>query len=307
VVSVVVTIVDGGVALTRCLDALRSQKDAPAMEVLVPFDDSVPAMGPVASSFPGVRFIDLGTIRTTRPKTTGLGQHELFDRRRAAGLAAATGELVAILEDRGAPRAGWAAAFARLHRDRPHAVIGGAIENGSPRVLNRAVYFADFGRYQLPFQPRVSGFASDVNVCYKRAALEAVKSAWTGRYHEPVVHRALIRRGETIFLSPEPVVEQQRGELRLGALCQERISWGRLYGELRVRGTRWPGRLLRIASSPLVPAVVFVRLLGDRLIRRGTLLPFLAAAPYVALLVCAWSVGEATGYLVSRGDPARRV
>jgi hypothetical protein len=304
--SVVVTIVDGGAALARCLGALVTQKGAPPMEVLVPFDDSFPAE-PFTARFVGFTFLALGAIRTVHPITSALGQHELFDRRRAAGLAAARGELVAILEDRGVPHEDWAAAFSRLHEQHADAVIGGAIESGSDRVLNRAVFFCDFGRFQRPFRPAQSRVASDVNVCYKRAALQSVKSSWNGRYHEPIVHNRLLRAGETIFLSPEPVVEQIRDHLRLGAVCKERLAWGRLYAEIRRRWLNWPARLVLIAASPLLPAVILFRILRERVTRRTALSEVLAAVPCVLLLVCCWSVGEGLGYLLSRGGRATPV
>ena len=149
--SIVVTIVDGGAVLSRCLEALASQNDPPPMEVIVPYDDTVTGMAPVMARFEAFVFVSLGNLPAGAPKAGPGGQHELFDRRRAAGLAVANGDIVAILEDRGVPRSDWASAAARLHGELGHAVIGGAIENGLDRMLNWAVYFCDFGRYQLPF------------------------------------------------------------------------------------------------------------------------------------------------------------
>ncbi|MCL4864828.1 MAG: hypothetical protein KJZ47_02970, partial [Gemmatimonadales bacterium] len=93
--SVVVTIVEGGGALTRILGALRTQVGGPPLEVVVPHDASVGALDAERAAFPEVRFLELGVVATERPATTAAGQHELYDRRRAAGLAASRGELVA--------------------------------------------------------------------------------------------------------------------------------------------------------------------------------------------------------------------
>jgi hypothetical protein len=302
--SVVVTIVDGGLALARCLEALIAQEGAPGLEILVPFDESVPARSIPTARFPQVTFVPLGLIRTAYPVTTALGQHELFDRRRAAGLAAATGTLIAMIEDRGVPRRDWAATFTRLHAELPHAAIGGAIESGSPRVLNRAVYFCDFGRYQRPFDARSSRHASDINVCYKRAAIESIAPLWRSRYHEPTVHAALLERRDAIFLSPEPVVDQVRGDLCLSIVTKEQIGWGRLYASVRVRDVPWFERVARAGASPLLPALLFFRVLSDR-VRRRDVRTFWVAAPSVVWLLCAWSIGEAIGYVFSRGDRAR--
>jgi hypothetical protein len=186
--SVVVTIVDGAPALTDCLEALARQELAPPVEVIVPYDDSVSGIGEVRDRFGSVRFLPMGRIETSRPPESPAGQHELYDRRRSAGLLAATGEVVCILEDRGVPDPDWAAEVARLHEDLPHAVIGGAVECGVDAALNWAVYFCDFGRYQLPLEAGRRPYVTDVNISYKRKALESVRELWRDRYHETTVH-----------------------------------------------------------------------------------------------------------------------
>ncbi len=58
------------------------------------------------------------------------------------------------------------------HSNFPFAGIGGAIENGTNRLLNWAVYFYDLGRYQNPLEMAESPFASIVNISYKRSSLD---------------------------------------------------------------------------------------------------------------------------------------
>src|SRR5437867_7886412 len=60
--SVVVTVVEGGAALTRCLEALSAQRNAPAMEVIVPVDDTIHEVNELAPRFPDFHFVDMGTI-----------------------------------------------------------------------------------------------------------------------------------------------------------------------------------------------------------------------------------------------------
>jgi hypothetical protein len=293
--SVIVTIVDGGETLARCLDALVRQLDPPDLEILVPWDESVPGIDAIAPRFPDARFLALGAVATARPAATAGGQHELFDRRRAAGLAAARGALVAIVEDRGAPRPDWAQTMAALHERLPHAAIGGAIENGRDAPLNWAVYFCDFGRYHLPFAAGPRTWVSDVNIGYKRRALDATADLWRERYHETTVHWALQRAGETLYLSPELVVDQFRDHLRLGALLGERFAWGRLFAYTRAREIGAARRAALAALAPCLPALLFIRHARTQLAAptRGR---FLVASPLVLLLLAAWSLGEAAGY-----------
>ena len=155
ILSVVVTIVEGGEALRRFLGALRAQADGPPLEVIVPFDASAGSVAGLSREFPEYTFLDLGAVPTTRAPETASGQHELYDRRRAAGLAAARGDLVAILEDRGIPRPDWSRTAVRtarpssLRRDRRRDRAGGR----QPPVLGV------LGLRLFPVRPPVHGAA----------------------------------------------------------------------------------------------------------------------------------------------------
>jgi hypothetical protein len=311
VLSVVLTVVDGGNALRRCLAALLAQQDAPPLEIVIPIDSTLSShrwMSELRSAHDGapVRWLDLGTLPTTRPPMSATGQHELIDRRRAAGLAAARGELIAILEDRGVPEPTWAATAVRLHRELPYAAIGGAVETGQPGLLNRAVYFCDFGRYQRPFVAGPREYVSDVNVAYKRPALEQTHAIWRERYHEPLVHWALTQAGLTLFLSPDLAVVQIRDGLTLRRLIAERFAWGRLFGRIRSQHASLGRRLWWLAAAPVVPVVLFGRFLRDRLRKREPAAAIAAVGPAVALLLSAWAIGEAAGYLAAGSSRPKR-
>jgi hypothetical protein len=266
------------------------------MEIVVPYDETVGSVDSLAAQFPSVRFVAMGSVATRRPERSHAGQHELYDRRRARGLAEARGELIAILEDRGIPRPDWAQTLHDLH-ELPHSVIGGAIDNAVDRPLNWAVFFCDFGRYQLPLAPRPARFVSDINICYKRGALDSAQELWKDRYHETTVHWAMLRAGHTLFLDPRPVVEQRREALKLGALLRERFHWGRLFAYTRVRECGTARRIVLALASPLLPLALFVRTSATQLRKRTRLGRFLIAAPAVMLLLIAWSLGEAVGYV----------
>lgn len=297
--SVVVTIVDGGDALRRCLTALTAQT-TPALEVVLPWDDSIPEAPVIAAAFAGVRAVPLGRVHLDRPTDSWLGQHELFDRRRAAGLAAATGELIAILEDRSVPRPEWARHFADLHRRVTATTIGGGIDNGHDATLNWAVFFCDFGRYRPPFAPGPRAWVSDVNVCYKRRAIEMTRAVWRDRYHETSVHWALTSAGETLYLSDQPTVDQIRGPLRLGRLIRERFAWGRVFAYTRARQLSIGGRLVYAIAAPFLPALLFVRHLSREIKHGSRLGTFLRATPAMLVLLTAWSLGEFAGYATGR-------
>lgn len=296
--SVVVTIVEGGDALPRLLDALAAQRDPPPMEVLVPYDESVAEVRHLEPQYPGVRFLALGAVPTARPTHTAAGQHELYDRRRSAALRAARGELVAIVEDRGLPRADWARTAVILHQA-PCAVIGGAIEPAPARLVDWALHVTDYSRYSLPFASRTVDWVSDVNVVYKRRALEATRELWTERFHEPAVHWALQRDGEELRLDPALVVVHRRTPAPLGRLLGERWHWGRLFGAIRGRGLSPAKRFLLAAAAPVIPFLLLVRHARVQW-RRGDGGRFLLALPVLLLFLAVWTAGEAWGTLTTR-------
>lgn len=296
--SVVVTIVDGDEALARFLEAMTAQRGAPALEVLVPFDASLGSLATLRAAYPTVRWLDLGEVATARPITGAGGQHELYDRRRSAALRVATGDIVAILEDRGIPRPDWAATACRLHAE-PAAVIGGAIEPTPGRLLEWALHVCDFSRYVLPLAHGPAAWVSDVNVTYKRRALSATRHLWSDRFHEPAVHWELERRGETLLLSPDLVVEHRRRPKPIGRVLAERFHWGRLFGYIRAGELTGWRRTALVLSAPLVPVVVAWR--HARVWRRrGETARFVAALPIILALLVAWAIGEAIGTATGR-------
>lgn len=303
--SVVVTIVEGEPALSRCLEALAAQRDAPALEVLVPYDSTVPDVATLAARFPQFRFIDLGRLVGPGRRVDPFLEHELFDRRRAAGLAAAQSGLLAMLEDRGAPRADWAREMIEAHAVRKVAAVGGGVVNQAPGALRRALFLCDYGRHAPPFPEGPAAYLTDINICYRREALESVRDLWRDRYQETEVNWALLERGETLWLSAGPVVLHERGPAPLGRILGERVQWGRVFGVQR--GLRWPRPRTAAwaAAAVALPAILLVRqtrLLLSKGASAGEALPTIGA---LLTVLPAWSLGEAIGYLEAALGPRR--
>jgi hypothetical protein len=295
-----VTIVDGGHYLRDFLLAVMALEDPPPLEIIVPFDASIADTTLLGHEFPHVTFLDIGVIEPTRSIHSSGGQHQLYDRRRAHGLAAATGEIVAILEDRGHPSPDWANTLVRLHAEVKKNVIGGAIECHEPaNLMHWAFYVTDFGRYGRPFASGPATWVSDVNVSYTRKALADTRHLWSEHFHEMIVHRFLMGQGEDLYLSNELVVNHRRPPITLSKLLRERVEWGALFGYVRAMQFSAVERLLFIAGSPLIAPVLWIRH-GVTQARKGRGVRYLRALPYVILLTTAWTLGEIWGYITRR-------
>lgn len=303
--SVVVGVVDGGAQLERCLAALRAQRGAPPLEIIVPWDDTVGGMEALAARYPSVAFPAIGRIATLEPPDHPAALHERYDRRKAAGLRLATGDLVALLEDRSVPAPGWAAAAVRAHAERPNVVIGGVLEDGRGSLVSRADYLCDFYRYQPPQAAGPRAYVSSANLCYKRAALERTRDLWQESYYDLSVHWALQREGEALWLEPAMAVRQERGDgAGLGAIARERLAWGRRFAGRRAREAGGGARLRFLLQAPLVPVVLYARAL---LAQRGgrVVLRCLAAGPAMLAIFGAWGLGELLGSAAALGRRPR--
>jgi hypothetical protein len=288
--------------LRHCLRGLITQQDAPALEIVVPHLSGVTGLDQLADEFPAVRFLEVNDMSGGVPRGPYRDHH---DELRTRAIAVTSGDLVALLEDHEVPDPLWAAEVAAAHATSAHAAIGGAVENAIARPLNWAVCLSDFSYYLNPVPAGPSEMATDVNVSYKRGALEAVADVWRSRFHERLVHDALIAAGQTLALSPSIVVHQRRSDLTPGEALVERFVWGRSYAATRAEGWRPSLRLLYAAAATALPAVLVARIVRVLVTRRRLSPATLLSLPWVCLLLVAWSLGELTGYSSSRKSSVR--
>jgi hypothetical protein len=287
--------------LLGTLQALDAQEGAPSFEIIVPHHAEVDGLEEVRSRFPHAQLVCVADLRT--PPTRGAREHH--DELRARGLALARAPIVALLEDHGRPAPGWCAALVRAHA-KDYAAVGGPIENGVDRSLNWAVFFCDFGRYQLPVPEGPAPNASDANVSYKRAHLDAIADVWSKFFHETAVNGALRARGDVIAMAPDAVVYQHRLFLTLSGALRERYVWGRSYAAGRAKVAAPSRRVVLALLSPLLPLLLLSRM-ALTVRRKGRCSgAFVRALPTTALLLLAWSAGEMAGYATGRVRPAVR-
>lgn len=291
--SILITVVSGKQAVRRCLSALRPQVESVAAEIIVPYDDWSLDVGELKPEFPEVKFF---RIANSVAATVPAHQHRLYDLRRAAGLAQTKAGVIAMTEDHAVPAADWVSRILAAHQ-RPFAVIGGAIENGIDQPMNWALYYCDFGRYGSPLPAGEVEYVSDVNVSYKREALEAVRDVWHSEYHETTVHWTMKQRGIELRLDPALKVYQHRPPMTFANAFRERTEWGRVFAETRVAAIGFSQRMVYALTTPLLPAVLLARVAKHMLRQSRSLGQMAATLPLVAGLLFGWAWGEFLGYV----------
>ena len=299
-ISIIVTIVSGAKHLATGLNSLSEQEDCSQItrEVLVPFNQDDDEISALRAEFPTITF---HPMRLSVKGPTGLC-HEHFDELRAAGLRLAKGNIVAILEDHEIPAPDWCKKIMDAHNNLDHAAIGGAVENDIDTAINWATYFFDFGRYQNPLPEGPSPFLTDVNVAYKRRALEKTRNIWENGFHEPAVHGELLATGETLWLAPDIIVYQHRSDLNLPYVLKERFVWGRYFSGNRIKGARLAKRIAYCVASLAVPAIILTKRFRDILSKNRHVETFVKALPVTIILILSWSIGEFVGYFTGRAS-----
>ena len=297
--SVIVTLVGGESFLRRCLCSLVAQIKTCSIEVIVPYDSTAEGIDSLKREFPQVTFSDMGAVDTEAAPGSPAATLEIYDRRISKGLHVARGEILAVLQDYSLPDPDWCDQVIHAHR-LPYGAIGGAVEHGGGGSLNWAVYFLDFGRYQLPLLEGPVERLTDVNVSYKRAALESVRELWTDQYRELSVNGALAQKGYVLWQRPQIVVRQDRGKLSFCHLASERFFWGKLFGSIRTREISPLARLLYITVSPVIPLILLGRTAIKVFTTRRNRVRFIMSLPQHAAMTLFWCLGEFMGYLNTR-------
>lgn len=304
--TVVVAVIAGGKdTMESCLNALGEAAEGIRMECLVPFDARLDGVEDLEKEFPWATFIDSRDDVLT--EEFGSDSREHHDILRATGLRRATAPVIALLEDHGTPDKGWCRAVLRSHRESDASAVGGAVENGMDRLLNWAVYYCDFGRYQNPVPNGDVEFASDSNVSYKRDSLLGVKQQWLEAFHETSVNWEIRRRGGRLRLNPEMVVYQTRRTLRFVPALKERFVWGRSFAGTRAAEVTALRRLMFAALSFVLPFLLTARIVIQGLRKGRHVGKLLRALPLIFLLQIFWALGEFVGYVTGRAERARRV
>lgn len=286
--------------LDACLQALGRQPSASLFEIVVPYHPSLRGIQALKMRYPQVIFLEVTDLKTYTGRS---GSREHHDELRARGLAAARGEVVALIEDHGIVAPDWSTKLLEAHAGTA-ASVGGAIENGVDRPLNWAVYFCDFLRYQNPLVAGETWLVSDANVAYKRTALESIRPIWREIFHESSVTAALRARGQQIALAPDAILHQHRQGLRLGSALKERNVWGRSYAATRAGLAPLSKRIFWASFAPALPALMMARMSLMAWEKRRTFGAFLTALPLTCALVLSWSCGEWVGYMTGRANSA---
>jgi glycosyltransferase involved in cell wall biosynthesis len=214
---------------------------------------------------------------------------------RSLGLAAADGDIVALTEDHCVVAPDWVAQLVSAQR-RGADVVGGAMDNAQrERAIDWAAYFAEYGLFaprggSLGGGPLLTG----ANVAYSRKVVRDVVTWARDGEWENVAHERLLARGSTLQFLRTAAVYQNKN-YRFWDFCRDRYEHGRDYARRRLVDEGGWRRLAYAPGAAVLPFLLTLRVARAMAQHHGR--AFLRALPITFAFLCAWSLGEAVGYI----------
>src|SRR5215469_14843945 len=288
--SIVIAAWNGLLSLERCLRSLKTDGEAPDIEVIVVTNFDAAEM--LKTQFPYVQHV-AASSHTTVPvlRTTGVFQ--------------AGGEIVALAEDHCTFGDGWCSEVKKAHQ-LPYSVIGGPVENASgERALDWAVYFYDYGRFMLPSPAAVVEVLPGNNVSFKRSILQELEPSLRAGFFEAAIKHELEKRELVLYLAPSVVVYHCK-HYKVGKAIRQCYHLARAFAGKRVLNTLWIKRAALVLGSLALPMLLPGRIVTRTVRKRRHIKELVRSLPYLLTLLTSWSFGEFCGYCAGEGSSASK-
>lgn len=288
--SVVIAAVNEPGLLRNCLRALERQGPEIEIVVVTRFPGAAEA---VAAEFPRARVLS--------------GAGLTIPQMRAKGFRQARAPLLAVLEDHTDPVPGWSEALRRGH-EAGAAVVGGSVTNGSFSAVDWAAFLIEYHEHMTPIPEGPARSLPGNNCSYRREALEACGDVLDRGLWETFLHEALARRGFGFRCeNGAEVVHAKHFSLR--HFAEQRWHLARSYAGMRANGYSIGRRLFYAAATPLLPAILTLRIARGVAARpgRGYAGIFLRMLPLIVLFLVIGSLAELVGCLAGEGNSTEKV
>lgn len=289
-ISIVIAARNAAAVIAECLSALCSQDGVGGTEIILA-DGSVDGTAEVVRRrFPAVRVLHFAD-RCTIPELRG------------AGIAAARGPIVALIDPYCIVGKRWLPELLALHTRRPEPAIGGAVElrpAGAGGTAQWAAFFSEYAAFMPPVREGPAPELAGGNIAYKRRALGDPSELAREGFWKPFVNARLRTEGQGLWIAASLPVGLRK-PVPFREFFRSRYHHGRCFGAMRaVRATRLE-TCWRALTVPALPFVALWR--GARAVwpKRRRRVEFLMSMPLLLLLHGSWAWGEFCGYLRGPG------
>jgi hypothetical protein len=291
--TVIIPAVNTLLDLAGSLEALDAQRNDVQLEAIV-----VNRLGATVSEamprlFPWARVVEVSR-ETTIPQM------------RAAGIHAATGKAVAIIEDHVQVPRGWA----RQMLDAVSAgnrIVGGAVENtATGTLMDWSAFLCEYSHLMPPVQGGTVSWLTGNNTIYPKAILDAHADVVNAGQWENYWHDRLRAAGVELHCRPDIVVGHKK-HYTFAEYMSQRYLYARSYAGARVAGQGVARRVAYGFAAFALPPLLLYRTV-TRIARKKRHLGILAKSiPLISAFVISWGAGEVVGYFLGPGDSLAKV
>ncbi len=294
--SVVIASGAGGEFLFRLLDALRPQVESEGCEVVVGDRVGGATAERLAGDFRWVTVVPVGRGAD--------GRKPSVPQLRAAAVARASGEVVAVIEEHCRPPAGWLRAIQESFQPDDAAIGGPILDDGWKRRRDWVVLFSEYHNYLPPWPDGPRPLLNGANAAYRRTLLEKHRDLLTAGYWEVVLHPRLAQEGRMRGLQRLGV--HKTGPFDYGYYLRQRFLLSRVWGAMQREKVSAAKRAFYLVAAPLFPFLLLARI-AARAAKSPYLGQFLATLPLLVPVAVAYVLGEWSGYAFGFGNALEEV
>lgn len=292
--SVIIACVNGLPTIGECLAAIVEQKCQFDFEIIVVDRTGDETVDYIRRSFPLVNLITLGEPR---------GIPEM----RAIGMERAAGEFLVITEDHCIAPENWLAEIVKAHDETGGALLGGAVENGSPaRLVDWAVFLCEYSSFMPPIVAGETEFVTGNNTSYSRAVIDLADEDTKKNYWEYFLHAELKQKGIKFFAAPSLVVSHKK-EFGFFYFLAQRFHYSRSFAAMRKRKSSGARQIIYLLYTPVLPVHLTWRIWRSVREKNRNYREFFLSLPLLLIFMVSYALGEFVGQAFGAGDSLLKV
>jgi glycosyltransferase involved in cell wall biosynthesis len=291
-VSVVIASIVGPPFIDECLDSVAAQSKECGAEVIVVACGAADYASRIATKYPWVKVIH----RAERETVPDLRRH---------GVEAASGTVIAIIEEHCVAAPDWLQQAVQVHASGDFGVVGGpVVSDNYARLRDWVVYFCEYNNYLPPWQEGGPHDLGSANIAYSRAVLLKYKDKLSGGYWEAGLHPVLFADGVKFHAAAKMIV-YHRGPFDFGYYLQQRFWFSRAFaGARNLPASR---KIAYLVASPLLPFLLLARMAMRVSKKRCHMGKFIQCLPLFIPVLVVYVAGEFIGYMAGPGDALLKV
>ncbi len=294
--SIVIAAHNPGPVIADCLAALETQDGKHTAEIIVA-DSSSDGTGDLIRE----RFPNVCLLHYAEPAN--------LPQLRGVAIAAARGEVIAILDPYCIVQDRWLTELLVLQTRRPELVVGGAVEldcANDQNLVRWATYFCEYAAFMPPLREGPSRELTGNNIAYRRRALENGNALARLGFWKAFVNWRLQATGHQLWSAPSLIVKLRK-PIPFLEFLRSRYHHGRCHAAMRLTETLPYQRWWLVLAVPMVPYLLLWRQLKSFWPKRRHRLRFVMTIPLMLLFHYGWAWGELWGYLRGPGRSCAQI